>query len=215
MSTSGGGSLNALLYLTMLMCSIRAARVLLDAGSGRSLRRSLPAAAAGWLVVAIPSLLQTVAPGVLHDLRRDPQLIRHHGQWWRLVTSAVVQDGGLPGTCFNLALLAVIAVIAVRIWGAGRAAGIFVGAAVAFNLAATFAFPETGAGNSAATFALATSITGLALAKCRQPLAVMLAGVTVLDAIALLALADAHGEVVLAGLLIGLGLGLASARTAT
>ncbi|MDQ1682213.1 MAG: hypothetical protein QOH99_754 [Frankiaceae bacterium] len=71
-----------------------------------------------------------------------------------------------------------------------------------------FAFPETGAGNSAATFGLATSITGLALAIRPQPVPLLLAGVTAIDGLWLLALSDAHGEIVLAGLLAGLGLGL-------
>jgi membrane associated rhomboid family serine protease len=209
MSTSGGGTVNALLYLVMLACSVRAARVLLDQDLGQSLRRSLPMAAAGWLIVAIPSLLQNVIPGLLHRLRREPHLIRHDGQWWRLVTSGVVQDGGLAGTVFNLAILAVIAAIAVRIWGARRAASIFLGALVAFNLAATFVFPATGAGNSAATFGLATSITGLALASRATPILMLLAGITAVDGVWLLTLSDAHGEIVLAGLLTGLGLGLA------
>jgi membrane associated rhomboid family serine protease len=211
MSTSGGGSLNALLYLIMLACSIRAARVLLDEDVGRSLRRSLPAVAAGWALVAIPSLLQNVVPALLDDLRRDPRLIGDHGQWWRLVTSGVVQDGGLAGTIFNLAILALIAPIAVRAWGAARAAAIFLCVLVAFNLSATFAWPETGAGNSAATFGLATSITGLALVGRPRPVVMVLAAATALDGICLLALADAHGEAVLAGLLIGLGLGSQSA----
>jgi hypothetical protein len=144
----------------------------------------------------------------LQHLRRDPQLIRHDGQWWRLVTSGVVQDGGLPGTVFNLAI---IAAIAVRIWGARRAALIFLGALVAFNLAATFGFPATGAGNSAATFGVATSITGLALASRPSPVVMVFGGVTAVDGIWLLALSDGHGEIMLAGLLTGLGLGLARA----
>lgn len=148
--------------------------------------------------------------GLLHALQRDPELIRHDGQLWRLVTAGVVQDGGIAGTVFNLAVLAVIGVLANRVWGTVRAASIFLVALVAFNLAATFASPQAGAGNSGATFVLGTSMVGLALAVRRERVVMLLAGLTMLDGIALLALRDAHGEVVVGGLLIGLGLGIVS-----
>jgi membrane associated rhomboid family serine protease len=209
LSTSGGGSLNAALYLVMLACSVRAGRELIRADVGHPLRRPALGAAGLWLAVAVPSLAQVLFGELLRRLQRDPELIRH-GQWWRLVTSGVVQDGGIPGTVFNLAVLAVIAVLAVRVWGTVRAASLFLVGLVAFNLAATFASPAVGAGNSAATFALATSMIGLALVVHRQRVAILLAGLTLIDAIALLALGDAHGEVVAGGLVIGLGLGLAS-----
>jgi membrane associated rhomboid family serine protease len=210
MSTSGGGELNALLYLVMLACSVRAGRELLRDDAGHPLRMPTLGAAVLWLTVAVPSLLQIPFGGLLQDLQRDPELIRHDGQLWRLVTSGVVQDGGIAGTVFNLAVLAVIGVLANRVWGTPRAASIFLVALVAFNLAATFASPEVGAGNSGATFALGTSMIGLALAVRRERVVMLLAGLTMLGGIALLALRDAHGEVVVAGLLIGLGLGIVS-----
>jgi hypothetical protein len=210
MSTSGGGDLNALLYLLMLACSVRAAAELLRDDVRRALRTPAPGAVLLWLTVAVPSLLQMAFGGLLGQLQRDPDLIRQDGEWWRLVASGVVQDGGIFGTVFNLAVLALIAVLADSVWGTVRAVSVFLVALVAFNLSATFASPAVGAGNSAATFGLATSMVGLALAARRERVVLLLAGVTMIDGIALLALGDAHDEVIVGGLLIGLGLGIVS-----
>src|SRR6266545_5668463 len=142
MSTSGSGTVNAALYAIVLVCAVRAAIVVLDGEPGRLMRRPPVAAVALWLAVAIPSLLQAPFPGMLHSLGRDPDLIRGHRQWWRLVTSVLVQDGGVAGTGFNLTVLALIGVLAVRIWGSTRSLIIFAVAAIAFNLAATFLSPS-------------------------------------------------------------------------
>jgi hypothetical protein len=206
-STSGGSTLNAVLYLVMLTCSIRVGSLLLGKDLGQLLRRPPAMAAVLWLIVAIPSLSQIAFPGLLRALQRDPDMIRRDGEWWRIITSAVVQDGGIAGTAFNLAVLAVIGVLAIRAWGARRAMTICLLVLLAFNLAATFVWPSAGAGNSAATFGLATSMIGLALIVRRQPAILLLAGLTTADGIALLALADAHGEVVVGGLLVGLFFG--------
>jgi Rhomboid family len=214
--TSGGGAIEAVLYALMLMCAVWAALALalLAAGGPAHLTRRLPAAALGlWLAVAVPSLLQLAFPELLQWLERQPAMIRQ-GQVWRLVTSAVVQDGGIAGMVFNLAALAVIAVVAVRLWGAGRALAIFVAGLLAFNLLATYVSPSTGAGNSGATFTLATSVTGLAAVVLRRPLVAGLAALTAADGAMLLALRDAHGVVVVGGLLLGALVGALSPPTA-
>lgn len=203
MSTSGTGTANAVLYAIMLVCAIQAGSLVLRKHLGQLLRHPPVPAVALWLAVAIPSVLQVPFPGLLHWLARDPELISGHGQWWRLFTSVLVQDGGIAGTIFNLVALAVIAVLAVQAWGGTRALLIFAVAAVAFNLAATFAWPSAGAGNSGATFALATSVTVLAVMVRPGREAALLAALTAGCGIALLALQDAHGEAVLGGLVIG------------
>jgi hypothetical protein len=202
MSTSGG-TVNAVLYVIVLACAVRAGVVLLGRDVARVLRRPPVAAVALWLIVAIPSLLQLAFPGLLHALERDPDQIRQHGQWWRLFTSAVVQDGGIAGTVFNLVILAIVAVVAIGAWGSVRGLLIFAVGVVGFDLATTFAWPFVGAGNSAATFTLAASVTGLAVAKIRERVVVVLGAVTAGCGIFLLALKDAHGSAVIGGLVIG------------
>lgn len=203
MSTSGGGTLNAVLYVIVLACAVRAGAALLGGDIARMLRRPPVAAVVLWLIVAVPSLLQIPFPGLLHALERDPDQIRQHGQWWRLFTSVVVQDGGVAGTVWNLVILAVVAVVAIRAWGSVRGLAIFAVGVVGFNLATTFAWPTVGAGNSAATFTLAASVTGLALVKVRDRIALLLSAVTAACGIILLVLLDAHGSAMLGGLVIG------------
>jgi membrane associated rhomboid family serine protease len=210
MSTSGGGTVNAVLYVIVLACAVRAGAALLGGDIVRALRRPPVAAVALWLVVAIPSLLQIPFPGLLRTLERDPDQIRQHGQWWRLFTSAVVQDGGVAGTVWNLVILAVVGVVAIRVWGSVRGLIIFAVGVVGFNLATTFVWPSAGAGNSAATFVLAASVAGLAVVQTRGRVTVLLAAVTAACAIVLLVLLDAHGVAMLAGLLIGVLAGAVS-----
>ena len=96
MSRSGGGTVNAVLYVIVLASAVRAGAVLLGGDIARVLQRPPVAAVALWLIVAIPSLLQFAFPGLLHALERDPDQVRQHGQWWRLVTSAAVRTAASP-----------------------------------------------------------------------------------------------------------------------
>ncbi len=210
MSSSGGGTVNAVLYVIMLACAVRAGAALLGGDIARVLRRLPVAAVALWLIVALPSLLQFAFPGLLHALERDPDQIRQHGQWWRLFTSAVVQDGGIAGTLFNLTILTIVGVVAILAWGSVRGLIIFAVGVVGFNLATTFAWPSVGAGNSAATLTLAASVTGLAVVKMRERVVVVLGALTAGCGIFLLALRDAHGSAVIGGLVIGVLVGAIS-----
>src|SRR4051794_19971096 len=84
----------------------------------RGLRWRYPAATISlFILVTIPSLLQLPFPRVLTPLQRNTDLILHHGEWWRVVTSLVVQDGGAAGIVFNLAYLLLIGLLAERLWG--------------------------------------------------------------------------------------------------
>ncbi len=115
----------------------------------------------------------------------------------------MVQDGGIAGTVFNLVILAIVAVVAIRAWGSVRGLIIFAVGIVGFDLATTFAWASVGAGNSAATFTLAASVTGLAVVQVRERVVVLAGALTAGCGIFLLALRDAHGSAVVGGLVIG------------
>ncbi|EOM76123.1 rhomboid family intramembrane serine protease [Rhodococcus rhodnii] len=196
MTAGGTGWLGAILFVGVVVAGLAIARA-------RAPRPAISPAAVGlWLVVAVPSLVALVFPAVLGWFERDPGRLRD-GQWWRIVTSAVVQDGGVAGTVANLVALALIAPAAVAVWGAARAIGLFAAGQIVFGLVTAFVFPSVGAGSSGATLALAASAAGLALVSepsRRESLAVA----------ALLALTlgffladDAHGVAVLAGTVLG------------
>ena len=104
----------------------------------------------------------------------------------------------------------VIATLAVYAWGEGRAISLFVVGVIGFNLTATFAFASPGGGNSAATIFLGTTLVGLALVRLRAVPAVVAAVVVVAAGVVLIAVNDAHGIPILAGLVMGAGLALAS-----
>ena len=83
-------------------------------------RRRPVATGVALVLVAVPSLLQlTVFPGLLEQLGRNRQALGS-GQLWRLLTALVVQDGGWPGTAFNLVALLVVGVAAERLWTSAR-----------------------------------------------------------------------------------------------
>lgn len=198
MSTSGGGGLNALLYVAVIVAGVRTGLRSRGTDLEDVLRRPPPAALALWAVVAIPSLLQVPFPALLTHLQRDPDRIAD-GELWRLVTSAVTQDGGVFGTVVNLVALGVVAPVAVAVLGGLRTWVVFTVAVVAFDLAVITWSPTVGAGNSAATLALAAAVVSVVATRRRLvPVAAVLA-----CGAALLLLRDAHGEAVLGGLVLG------------
>jgi hypothetical protein len=204
-TSSSDAAANTVLVWVMLVVGLRIAfrhlAAELPAGT-RPWRVLRPVAVGLWLVVAVPSVLQGFFPSLLTALQRDPSLVRD-GQVWRLVTSVVVQDGGVVGTVFNLVVLALVALAACRIWGGATSVCFFVIGAVVFNLLMVFAFPQHGAGNSAATFTLVCSIAGLVLVRREAHDQTITAGLVPLAGVALLAIRDAHGFAVLLGVALG------------
>ncbi|MGW0806143.1 rhomboid family intramembrane serine protease [Nonomuraea sp. NPDC002799] len=115
-----------------------------------------------FVVTAVPSLLQFAVPGLEPALMRDPAAIAA-GEWWRLATSLVVQDGGVFGTLCNLAFLAVLGYVAERALGPTRWLVLYLCGAAAGE-AAGYLLDQPGAGNSVALCGLAG---GLVLAAGR------------------------------------------------
>lgn len=166
------------------------------------LPRPRTASAALWCLVAVPSLIQFVYPPLLTALRRDWPLIKD-GQLWRLVTSMMVQDGGAVGTAFNLIILAVVLVAAQEVWPARWAWLAFWLGGVAANLVVGPRLNPIGAGNSMATFVLATAAATSVLARSSR--AARLPAVGALACVALMVLVgNYHGYAALVGLPIGL-----------
>ncbi|HEV7897806.1 MAG TPA: hypothetical protein VGP31_08195 [Planosporangium sp.] len=202
MDTSGKGIANAVLYGIMLALSLQIGLRL--PRRSRAPGRALPTTALVlWLVVAVPSLSQLAFPAIYRALYRDPELIVHHAQWWRVVTSIVVQDGGLSGTIFNLASLAAVAVVSERVWAGAHTLAIFGTSAVVLN-ALAISWGAVGGGNSGATFALATSIAGLALVRPAGVVSRLFALAATATGVVLIALDDGHGVAIVLGTAIGM-----------
>lgn len=161
--------------------------------------RRLPCATmVGVVVIGVVSTLQlTVAPGLLDALERNASQISA-GQVWRLVTSLCVQDGGVAGTVWNLALLAVLGTIAERVLGWRPGVWAWVCGTLAGELAGLWWQP-IGAGNSVGNFGLIGLLCVAALVSRDRPVrlsaAIVLAGGCVL-----LVDRDVHGAALAAGL---------------
>jgi membrane associated rhomboid family serine protease len=170
---------------------------------GRRLGAPRPwATPAALLVVGVTSVVQlTVAPGLLAGLRRTPGELRD-GQPWRLVTSLVVQDGGWPGTVFNLVELAVVGLAAERLWGSRNWWWIWLTAGVGAQFWGLLVQPR-GGGNSVATFGLAASLAVRALLVGSGP-ARLCGGACLLAGLVLLVVGDVHGGATVLGAAAGL-----------
>ena len=189
--------------LTVLLLVVLLAAVAAEARSRGARRHSgFPRfTVAALVIVGVPSLLQlTVAPQLLGLLQRDAGRISQ-GEVWRLGTALVVQDGGVPGTVFNLVSLLVVGLVVERRWGAQRAAVIALVGGVAGELWGLVVQP-VGAGNSVAVFALAASVAVAAVAQ-RDLLGRVLGLVSLAAAVALLVMRDIHGGAALAGAVVG------------
>ena len=88
-------------------------------GKATRLLQPLPwAALLSAVAIAIPTTLQFVFPSVLALFRRDASAF-WAGDWWRLLTPLLVQDGGVRGSIFNLLSLLLVGSVAERLWGSG------------------------------------------------------------------------------------------------
>ncbi|MEE2035506.1 rhomboid family intramembrane serine protease [Rhodococcus chondri] len=165
------------------------------------------AAVAVWAVVAMASLSRLLFPSLPGTFRRDPVRTRDEGEWWRVFSSALIQDGGVLDMIVALVFLAVVAAVSVRIWGWYRAVALLLVGQLLWGLFTTFVSPSVGAGTLGATLALAGSVAGLwPVVGARHRLLAAAAATFVLGA-ALVAFDDAHGVAVLIGMLLGAVLG--------
>ena len=101
---------------------------------------------------------------VLLALRRDPAALAD-GQLWRLLTALLVQDGGVPGTVFNLLGLLRWASRPSAGWAARLGAGYLAGGLTG-ELVGWAGWQPIGAGNSVGVCGLAGALA-VALLRAR------------------------------------------------
>jgi membrane associated rhomboid family serine protease len=135
------------------------------AGDGRQLPvgvHRLPVLTAGVLALTAAVALAQAADGsLLTRLERTPAEL--HGDWWRIGTALLVQDGGVVGALSNLAFLGLIGVAAEQVLSRPRWLLHYVGIGLGVELLA-YEWQPVGAGNSIAVCGLAG---GVAVA-CRR-----------------------------------------------
>lgn len=168
------------------------------------------------VVIGVPSLLQSVFPQITDALARDPHA-ELAGQWWRVVTALLAQDGGLVAAIFNLVVVLLALVAGTWIWGPWRATVLYLVPSIVLNLLAV-AWRQPGGGSSFANDGLIFSVFALALLigtrDARRPsrgqtlVVRVCAAIGVLVAIVLAVAGDAHGVAMLLGLVLGFAFGL-------
>ncbi|QGN34378.1 hypothetical protein [Microlunatus sp. Gsoil 973] len=159
--------------------------------------------AALWLIVAIPSVAQFAQPRLLALGMRNGDIL-HHGQWWRIVTANLLQDGGAAGAVSNLTTLAVTLLIVGRAVSARDAISVFVLGGIGSML---LQLHHPGAGNSMATLALLAGTVAIVVVR-RKPSPAQIIGSTVVVTIAvvLTVVANEHGPAIMLGLILGVAI---------
>lgn len=138
---------------------------------------------------------QLIHPALLTLLERDAARIRQ-GEWWRLATALLVQDGGLAGGISNIAALLLIGsqaeqLLRRRVWLTVFLLGAFTAEIVALT------WQPVGAGNSVAVCALAGALA--VLPSTSKPLTFLLRAIVLAATLFLLWRHDIHGVAILAG----------------
>jgi membrane associated rhomboid family serine protease len=198
--TSGESTLSIVLDLVVLVAGLQVAVRLSPVN-----RRFPIVALVSTLVIGIPSLLQFAFPSIGAALSRRPSL-ELHGQWWRVLTAIMAQDGGLVGAIFNLVVVAVVVTLGERAWGRWRAVVLFLGSSIVLNLLAVV-WNAPGGGSSFASDALLLSMCSLGVLTLRRPLVLVCAGIAGAAGIVLVVANDAHGVAMLLGAALGVALG--------
>lgn len=199
METSGDSALSIILALVILglFAAVTARPVW-----GRALRQPWPAIATV-LVIGIPSLLQFVWPQVGTALMRGPEDTLRHGEWWRVGTALLAQDGGIAAAVFSLVVVAIVVGISSAVWDWWRAVVVFVACSIVLNLAALAWQPGGGSSFASDGLLMATSAQ-LAITGGRGQR--WAAGAQVAASAVLVAAGDAHGVAYLLGFALGAAL---------
>jgi membrane associated rhomboid family serine protease len=152
--------------------------------------------------IGIPTALQFVFPSMLPLLRRDTAAF-FAGDWWRIITSVFVQDGGVSGSIFNLLSLLLVGAVAEQVWGRGSVLILFFGGGLIGEVAG-LAWQPVGAGNSVANFSLAGGMAVACLMQRSSKSVQLAALLTLVAAGVLVALKDIHGPATFAGAFLAL-----------
>lgn len=191
-------------------------------GGGDSLRRGpLPWSAVVLAALAVGGVaLQLSWPGAMAALDHDPAKTG----WWRVFTSVFMQNGGAFGALWNVATLALVAVLAHRLWGGGPTLGLFLAGVllperldpllgIGDSGADGAADPRNFAGSSGATYFLAATLAGRLLVRSDSTQDRALAAAVPVLGLAMWAAQDnGHGLVAAYGFALGAVVCLALSR---
>ena len=146
------------------------------------------------LVTLVFSVLGEFDRDILDLLRRDGFGLTQQGEWWRIVSPLVVQDGGWPGLIFNLLTLVVLGTLVESIFGARLLAVAYLAAGLISEVAAYTLLQNQGfAGNSVANMGLAGLIGIVAVTGAGAMPARIVGGLSLLAGAWLVFTGNLHG----------------------
>lgn len=153
-------------------------------------------------IVIAGSVAELLHPRLERAWERSAAAIER-GELWRLVTSYLVQGGGVWGMAFNLITLVVTALLAARVFGRALGPAVWVvGGTVGNLLALALGFPDgTGSSLATMTLAVAAAVTAAPLVTRSGRFAL---GVLAVVGLALVVLHDEHAIAVVLGGILGI-----------
>lgn len=167
--------------------------------------RPVPRAAAVLVgMMAAMAVVQTVVPGVVPALERDP-----HGPWWRVVTALLVQTSGWGQLVLNLAALAVVAAAAEHRLGALWMPVVFLLSGVTAHVVSAAGWSVHGGGDSVGICGLVGALATCYALRGRQRPLRWLSVLAPASGAVLCLVENNHGIGVLTGAALGAALALA------
>jgi len=148
-------------------------------------------------------VLQLAYAGALEALQRNSSAIAE-GQWWRLFTTLLVQDGGWAGFISNIAGLVLVGALAEQLISRRAWIGLYFVPALAVEFIA-LCWQPLGGGNSVAWLALAGAMWVLALRQENGLGLSLLGGASLAIGALLSVMGNIHGPAILLGALLAWG----------
>jgi rhomboid protease GluP len=160
-----------------------------------------------WVTLAIFALTLAVGAfavfddAILDAIRRDLDRLLS-GEWWRLFTPLVGQDGGFPGLIFNLVILIAVGAVVENLFGWKLLLITYLSAGILSEVAAYTIMQNQGfAGNSVANFGLIGLVCVVGVLSSSG--ARLTGALGLVGGVVLLVLWDLHGIGFAVGALIG------------
>ena len=148
-------------------------------------------------------VLQLANRGALEALQRNSSAIAE-GQWWRLFTTLLVQDGGWAGFISNVAGLVLVGALAEQLVSRRAWIGLYVVPSLAVEFIA-LRWQPVGGGNSIAWMSLAGAMWVLALRQKDGLGLSLLGGAGLAIGVLLSVMGNIHGPAILLGAMLAWG----------
>jgi rhomboid protease GluP len=160
-------------------------------------QRNPKATIAVLLITGIVTVFEFRFPVLIVALERTPGMLAS-GQWWRLITSILINPEGWSQIVFNLSGIAIVGFLVERMFGSARWLILYLTGALVGELAGRVWKPA-GAGSSVAICGLLGGLAAWLLWR-RQPIQSRFGGASILlGALVLTGMRDLHGPPLLAG----------------